>query len=50
MKKAPPIIASILEFAEPLVENRIGELKGEAAAEFDKLHAKLDKIIELLEK
>lgn len=52
MKSDKPkgLVGQLLNQAGPIIENRINELKEEAADEFNRINNKLDKIIELLEK
>lgn len=49
-KKPKGLVSQLLDKAGPMIEERIGELKEEAEAEFKQVNSKLDKIIELLEK
>lgn len=48
--KPKGLVGQLLNQAGPMIESRLGELKEEAAAEFKQVNAKLDKILELLEK
>ena len=48
--KPKGLVGQLLNQAGPIIENRINELKEEAADEFKAINNKLDKIIELLEK
>lgn len=43
------LVGQLLKQAGPIIEERIGGLKEEAAEEFKRMNDKLDKIIELLE-
>ena len=48
--KPTGLVGQLLNKAGPIIEERIGELRKEAEEEFKQVNAKLDKIIELLEK
>ena len=48
--KPKGIVGQLLQQAGPVIEKRIDSLKEEAAAEFETINTKLDKIIEILEK
>lgn len=48
--KPKGLVGQLLNQAGPIIEERIGGLKEEAAEEFKQINTKLDKIIELLEK
>lgn len=50
VQKIKNIWEQILEKATPMIEERVGVLKEEAAEEFKNVNEKLDKIIGLLEK
>lgn len=47
--KIKSIVDQILDKASPVIEERIGTLKEEAAKEFETVNTKLDKIIEMLD-
>ena len=48
--KPKGLVGQLLAQAGPVIEERIGGLKEEAAKEFKQVNDKLDKIIRLLEK
>jgi len=48
--KPKGLVGQLLNQAGPMIEERLGELRKEAEEEFKQVNAKLDKIIELLEK
>lgn len=48
--KPKGLVGQLLSQAGPMIEERIGSLKEEAAEEFKQVNKKLDEIIELLEK
>lgn len=49
-EKPKGLLGQLLNQAGPMIEERIGELRKEAEEEFKQVNAKLDKIIELLDK
>jgi hypothetical protein len=49
-EKPTGLVGQLLNKAGPIIEERVGVLKEEVAVEFGQINAKLDKIIELLEK
>jgi len=48
-KKPTGLVAQLIAGAGPLIEERIGDIRKEADAEFKQINEKLDKIIGLLE-
>ncbi len=50
IQKIKSPLDKIFDKAVPLIEERLGVLKEEAAKEFEQVNTKLDRIIELLEK